>query len=500
MANTKEQQVIIDTSVELFNTNKSELLKVEAVAGSGKTYTLVKLTEAIDPKTGLYLAYNKAIATSSESKFKHLNIKCQTIHSLAYRATVNRYGLKVGVSIKPRDIKGGLSYYTAIDVVDTIENFCLSKYTSFEAYAEDLPEELSETVVNNVTDHLEKMADGRATCSHSFYLKLYHILLDNGEIKAPDVELLLLDESGDVTELTLEIFKLIKAKLKLMVGDSAQNIYSFNKTINGFHAMKDEGTTCHLSQSFRVNAPIAKKIQSFMRKYVDKKYEFKGQKYQDYEIKTEAYIARTNAGLIEQMDIMRRMGIAFNLSRTPGAIFGTVLTLLSVNSGKPIQNPSMKFLEKDIKRYNNETSLRRKYSSVTAYIMSEHKEDQELKSAITLINRFTPNTIWEIFDFVKENYSKNNSYDVTLTTCHSSKGNEWDKVTILKDCNEALAVTLMDYIEYKHENKVEPPEDHEIYQEINLYYVAVSRCLYELKNATHLLEVKQGGESLMKFL
>jgi superfamily I DNA/RNA helicase len=160
MANTKEQQDIIDTAVKLFNKDNSELLKIEAVAGSGKTHTLVQLAKAINPSSGLYLAYNKAIATESESKFKNLNVRCQTIHSLAYRATVNQYGLKVGASLKPRDIKGGFDYDEALLIVNTIEDFCLSKYTTFETYEQNIIEELPTYIIDKINDQLHLIASG----------------------------------------------------------------------------------------------------------------------------------------------------------------------------------------------------------------------------------------------------------------------------------------------------------------------------------------------------
>jgi len=497
---TNQQQTIINTAKKLFDKatiDNSELLKVSAISGAGKTFTLVKLTEKINPKTGLYLAYNKSISVEAEEKFKHLNIKAQTIHSLAYRATVSTYHLKVGVNIKPRDIKGGLDYLTAIEIVDVIEDFCLSKFTTFKEYTENIQEKLSDIVIKNVENHLEKMADGRATASHSFYLKLYHILLANGKIKPPEVDIILLDEAGDLTELTLEIFKLLKAKLKVMVGDPSQNIYSFNKTINGFHAMAKEGTSCKLTESFRVNNIIAQKVETFMKKYVGEDFEFKGQIYKNYTIKTKAYLARTNAGLIEKMNELRLMGIPFNLSRPPNAIFGAVLTLMSINNGKPIQNQNMRYLEKDVKKYNKLTPIEKSRKSLTAYILEEHSKDKEIRAAINLINKFSPGIIWKIFEFVKGNYSRNGTYETSLTSSHSSKGLEWDSVTILPDANEAVKVAIEAYDLFIKQNKVPPPLDHPLYQEINLYYVATTRCLYELHDATFLQEpTKKGSYAL----
>jgi len=58
MAATQEQQLVIEKIQE----PDCDFLKVSACSGSGKTFTLVKMVEAIKPQNGLYIAYNKAIA------------------------------------------------------------------------------------------------------------------------------------------------------------------------------------------------------------------------------------------------------------------------------------------------------------------------------------------------------------------------------------------------------------------------------------------------------
>ncbi|SPS02609.1 hypothetical protein CBM2634_U20014 [Cupriavidus taiwanensis] len=61
-------------------------LKVKAYAGAGKTSTLRMAAEAHGRARGLYLAFNKDIATEAASKFPS-NTRCRTVHSIAYGAT-----------------------------------------------------------------------------------------------------------------------------------------------------------------------------------------------------------------------------------------------------------------------------------------------------------------------------------------------------------------------------------------------------------------------------
>src|SRR5690349_21133401 len=67
-----------------------ENLVITAGAGSGKTSTLKLIASALAPKRGVYIAYNKAIATDAAKDFPS-NVVCRTAHSFAYRAVGHQY-------------------------------------------------------------------------------------------------------------------------------------------------------------------------------------------------------------------------------------------------------------------------------------------------------------------------------------------------------------------------------------------------------------------------
>jgi hypothetical protein len=58
-----------------------ENLVITACAGSGKTSTLRLIADALAPRKGCYIAYNKAIATDAAKSFP-ANVVCRTAHSL----------------------------------------------------------------------------------------------------------------------------------------------------------------------------------------------------------------------------------------------------------------------------------------------------------------------------------------------------------------------------------------------------------------------------------
>jgi superfamily I DNA/RNA helicase len=81
---TGEQQAIIDAS------QSGADLVIEAGAGTGKTSTLRLVANTQPRRRGLYVAYNKAIATDAKRSFP-TSVTCTTAHSLAFRAVGRRF-------------------------------------------------------------------------------------------------------------------------------------------------------------------------------------------------------------------------------------------------------------------------------------------------------------------------------------------------------------------------------------------------------------------------
>src|SRR4051812_5809224 len=71
-------------------------IKINAVAGSGKTTTVIEHAKARPSNSRiLYLAFNKSVKTEAEKKFREAglrNVKVETAHSLAYRYIVPQNG------------------------------------------------------------------------------------------------------------------------------------------------------------------------------------------------------------------------------------------------------------------------------------------------------------------------------------------------------------------------------------------------------------------------
>src|SRR6266404_3927503 len=79
--------------------NSTGNIKINAVAGSGKTTTIIEYAKTRPPNSKiLYLAFNRSVKLEAVKKFsekKLSNVQVETAHSLAYRQIVSKNNYKV---------------------------------------------------------------------------------------------------------------------------------------------------------------------------------------------------------------------------------------------------------------------------------------------------------------------------------------------------------------------------------------------------------------------
>ena len=469
---TQEQEDVVDY---IQNAKGKELILIDSVAGSGKTTLLRAIADKIGLKKGMYLAYNKAIATSSGKKFPG-NIACKTTHSLAYRATVMPLKLKIGF-FGYRQVTEKIPYLDKFLLAEDVKEFCLSKYLTYTEYAKD-NNRINAKLANK---YLTLMSNGTIECTHEFYLKMFHIMLANDDIASTNYELLMLDEAGDLNEVTLEIFKLLPARIKVAVGDPQQNIYTFNHTINCFDRLEGEGTTFKLSKSFRVPEHIAGSVERFCNKYLDPDMEFKGIPSTTNIVKTEGYISRTNSGLIGKLIELTRHGVPYGLVRPAKEIFKLPLLVAGIKYQGKIFDPTYKHIQDGVDDwYENVKGVKVKFPTLFGYLRHMYKEDIGIMQAISLISKYGKSEIFEAYAEAKSH--EKSKHDITLLTAHSSKGLEFDEVTLAQDMNYSVDMVIERLGIPPYTNTPLTPADRET---LNLYYVACTRALVRLNNAIH---------------
>lgn len=472
---TTEQQEVVDYVSDL---EGEDLVLIDSVAGSGKTTLLKAIANTIEGK-GLYMAYNKAIAVESAKKFPS-HVDCKTTHSLAYRGTVVPLKLSVGF-FGPREVTDKIPYNEKYLLCEDIKEFCLSKYTTYDAYAK-ANGRINASLANK---YLTKMSQGDIDCTHDFYLKLFHIMLANGEIDQVDYDLIMLDEAGDLNEVTLEIFKLLAGRIKVAVGDPHQNIYTFNHTINCFEKLEGQGTTFKLSKSFRVPQHIAGPVEEFCQTYLNPEMQFEGIEVTDTTIKTRGYISRTNSGLIGKIIELNEDNVPYGLVRKAQEIFKVPLMVAGLRYQGKIYDAAYKHIQDDVDEwFENKDNIKVNNPTLFGYLRSKYPDDLALKQALSLIAAHGKSAIFEAYAKAKAHESR--KHDFLLLTAHSSKGLEFDEVILAPDMAASVDAAL-ERIEGMPMDLV-PPSEKETF---NLYYVACTRALKTLRNATYLVNSRR---------
>jgi len=268
-----------------------------------------------------------------------------------------------------------------------------------------------------------------------------------------------------------------------MVGDVSQNIYTFNHTVNGFDVMRNDGIQLSMSQSFRCDSRIAKKIEKFGHKYISGTKNFKGVEHDNKKIETTGYISRNNSELVKKMIELYLLDIKFNTLRPISSIFELVLILINVNNqDSRITKGDYKYLQDDIDEFNSNPLFNLEYGSPYKYLFYLYGEEIAFRTAFALIQEHGIKRILSVYNQLVTQEKNKTKYNITLGTVFGTKGLEFDEVYILDDLNRTITKILNIYILGEVEDNIK----NENLVEFNLYYTACSRAKYKLHNALHL--------------
>lgn len=471
---TKEQQAIVDTVCS--NDSDSRIIAVNAVAGSGKTSTADAVIRAYNPSNGFYTAFNRAIVQDSEKRFGKM-LQCKTIHALAYKYCKPKKSIE---DLNYLTIKEPISYEDKALVIETIDDFFRSASTDLEEYAKHKTD--NENLQNLILEYADRMLRGDINPTFNFLLKNLHLQLLDRETEI-DFDLLILDECQDTTAVALEIFKLINAKKKLILGDRFQNIYSFMNTVNAFEEL-DDLRLLRLTKSFRCNPTIATTVEEYGRQYLEEEFSYVGNEEIPDKNDSLAFITRTNSALIERMDLLMDTGHSFKLTRKPEEIFALPMALLTASAGKSVINKKFKFLEKEFKQYQDMSDS---FTSFFDYLQIA-VNDEAVNMACKVLSKFKDKKI-NLFDLYNKVKAMKPDPRIILTTSHAFKGLEADSVVIEEDLNRCVNKV----IERLHMLKEDLPFGESIFElkkyldkndkeDLNTYYVALSRARNKIAN------------------
>ena len=442
---TQEQQDVVDA----VNETTDKIITVQAKAGTGKSRTSKAVVEFLKPKTGFYTAFNKGIVEDS-SKDLHNLIESKTFHALAYKYIRPSRPI---TCFSYHDIKEDLPYSAKKFIIESLDEFYRSSFSDLEAFLEEHCYQIPE-LHSLIIEYADAMLNNKVNPTFNYMLKCLHLMLLNGDISI-DLDMIIYDEVQDCTAVTLEIFKLINAKKKLILGDKFQNIYSYMNTVNGFDLLTNT-RELNLTKSFRCNPVIAEDVQSYGRKWLDTNFQFTGnENLTEEEDGSIVYLSRTNSAMIERMAKLLQTGQSFSTIRSIDDIFTLPITLIYAASGKPVSVYRYKYLEREYLKFTQQTQ----YTKFFEYCLRLNIE--ELSAAITALRKLSDLDI-NIFDLKNKAKEMKANKNIILSTTHAFKGLEMS--TAVLDSGMAKSI--------KSESATQ--------QDFNLYYVAMTRAKNKL--------------------
>lgn len=467
--------------------NSSGNIKINAVAGSGKTSTIIEYA-ATRPKGSriLYLAFNKAVKTEAAEKFRSRglpNVTVETAHSLAFAQVVMRskYQVKtrdytIDEIISILQLQGTGAPHSQLLIAGHIlkltSYFCNSDQPKVQNldYISLLRDDEAKQFVSSNYDYINtktrtllgKMDKGEIEITHDFYLKKF-------QLRQPQLgfDYILFDEAQDASPAMLDIFLTQKAT-KVMVGDTHQQIYRWRYAVNSLEKVNFK--TYQLSTSFRFGQDIANlametlRLKNLLEPHPPMTILGRGR---ETKIKTNAVIARTNLGLlikaieyVTERKNIKHIYFEGNINSytyaDEGASLYDILNLYNANHDE-IRDPvirSMRDME-DLETYIQQTA------------------DSGLSMMSELV-RLYGNRIPGMIKAIKEKHVRQEEKakaEIIFSTVHRCKGMEYDAVLLADD------FLTEEKIRRLREDKNARTADFErMNEEINLLYVAITRA------------------------
>ncbi len=483
---TKEQIEIV---------NSSGNIKINAVAGSGKTTTIIEYAKS-RPKSAriLYLAFNKSVKLEAMKKFTAqglTNVKVETAHSLAYKHivmgsayTVKTFSYKTHEIVELLGLKGNgekhNEFVIANHILKFIAFFCNSDKEKIQElnYLDTISDKKAKVFVQSYYDYivrqsrllLSRMDKGEIEITHDFYLKKFQ--LSKPLLK---YDYILFDEGQDASSAMLDAFLNQKAT-KVIVGDTNQQIYGWRYAVNSLE--KADFKTFHLSASFRFSQDIAGLARGVLN------YKNHLQPYQEIpitgmgtskKIKSKAVIARTNLGLL----LKAIEYVSENKNTKPIYFEGNIHSYTYADEGASLYDI--------LKLYNgNHRSIKdsliksmKDLEDLEDYI--KKTEDVQLGMMVEIVREYG-NEIPGIINNIKSQHVDNDDKekaDMIFSTVHRCKGMEYDSIQLVNDfMNEEKLKKV------KEEEKKDVSYLSRLNEEINLLYVAITRT----RNSLHIPE------------
>jgi len=473
------------------------IVKINAVAGSGKTTTLIEYAARRSDQSILYLTYNKSVADEVRAKVAERalrHVAVHTIHALAYRMTdASRFELEHELSewrlleryIPAEDRRTQSGLLLAWLLKDLINYYLNSSHPGIdgallELYETDsapqarvvaLLQRRGPELLGLVRTVLGDMRSGAQPAVHDFYLKLFQF-----SRRPLPYDIILVDEAQDTSGVMLSVVERQPAR-KVFVGDTFQQIYGFRHAVNSLDRLA--APALPLTQTFRFGDGLARHIAA----QVNAAYALLGEQrsvtIQGTSDTTHfgakcperthplTLIARSNLGLFQAcLDRLSKgnerfffqggyAGYAFVNARVTGAFF------LSQGRRDKVHDP---FLS----RFKSFASLKD---------FAQQTQNPALQTIVGLVERYG-GTLFHFDKEIKARLVERTETDLIFTTTHKAKGQEYEHVEMLRD-DFLTRADLTRALKQKGDDV----DLLKLREEVNVYYVAATRARRSIKLA-----------------
>lgn len=458
---------------------------INAVAGSGKTTTIIKGLERIDPsKKAYYLVFGKANAEEARNKVPaHVNV--YTLHALGAASIRAAYGSRMNdkavynIVANMREnmyqnegpIVDGDYLGRVRKLVDLYRVNLCNNYADLAAVAADHGLEIIGMEVENAMRAVAiKIAD---TDEHDFVDMLYRPAVDKA-CQLPAADYLFVDEVQDLNRAQQEmILKMMGKKTRvILVGDPRQAIFGFaGADSDSFDRLKSwpNMTELYLSYNYRCGSEIIDYVHTHIEGLTIEAHPgaWKGSVEEDDSIKNiedgDMVICRNTLPLVKLCLHFIKM---HRKAYVKGGDIGKQLANLVMRSKANTIDAFEKWIANELTVIFRRLQMSHPLLAAadirkeSAYVVMEEKR-QVLEAIIDSADIRTP---IDLIKWINDLFADERS-GICLTTAHRAKGLENDRVFMIE-------------IELMPSKRATTAK--QMVQEINLMYVAFTRAKQHL--------------------
>jgi DNA helicase-2/ATP-dependent DNA helicase PcrA len=457
----------------------SENIVIEAVAGSGKTTTLIHCLNLLpEESTKIFVAFNNTVVDELKDKIIAENSLITTMHSFCWKLVLKHYRYKCKLNpnksvkhierilVKQNVDKKKIGYFTYVysNLVDLCRHYFVNDIDSLKEIAVKYSFIITDEDAVNVLNVLKNMNSDKK--EFDFTDMIYRAILD--DVNFSKFDYVFVDESQDLSKLQQIIISKIKNRdgRMIAVGDPMQSIYGFaGADSNSYYNMKNlfaNTIEMPLSVNYRCGIDIvseARKINPKILPFKNNELGKVGAGYVDNITNKDWVVCRNLKPLILLNVYLLSKGIR---SFVKGVDIGLGL--------KQIVNKSnVKTTETMLKNFKTSIDLEREK------LIRKGVKNPDKSEKIFMMNQK-----YEILSVIAYSFNNYNTKDlnktideifkeqdnaVCLLTIHKSKGLENEIVYFL--CPELIPSRFAE-------------QDWELQQENNLKYVAITRAKKEL--------------------